>query len=143
MLLLSSQWSKFHVNIMTDSGVMTIFVYKGLIRNPEIRNTPVCALPNIWELEGVRDTKCSKMPGLQLLPFLSYQEKTSRGEKLSRKYYLFLFFHSLYTCYTFILIWLQFDYGQIANKHRILRCGAYSDLLILVLVKRNTLKIIY
>ena len=31
-----SYWSKFHVNIMTGSGVMTIFVYKELIRNPEI-----------------------------------------------------------------------------------------------------------
>ena len=29
------------VNIMTGSGVMTIFVYKGLTRNPEIGNTPV------------------------------------------------------------------------------------------------------
>ena len=25
-----SYWSKFHVNIITGSGVMTIFVYKGL-----------------------------------------------------------------------------------------------------------------
>ena len=30
-----SYWSKFHVNIIT------IFFYKGLTRNPEIRNTPV------------------------------------------------------------------------------------------------------
>ena len=31
-----SYWSKFHVNIITGSGIMTIFFYKGLIRNPEI-----------------------------------------------------------------------------------------------------------
>ena len=31
--------SKFHVNIITGSGVMIIFFYKGLTRNPEIRNT--------------------------------------------------------------------------------------------------------
>ena len=36
-----SYWSKFHVNIMTGSGVMAIFVYKGLTRNPEIGKAPV------------------------------------------------------------------------------------------------------
>ena len=36
-----SYWSKFHVNIITGSGVMTIFVYKRLTRNPEIGNTHV------------------------------------------------------------------------------------------------------
>ena len=38
---LSSYWSKFHVNIMTGSGVMVFFIYKGLSRNPESGNTPV------------------------------------------------------------------------------------------------------
>ena len=33
--------SKFHVNIITASGIMTIFFYKGLTRNPEIGNTPI------------------------------------------------------------------------------------------------------
>ena len=28
-----SYWSKFHVNIVTRSGIMTIFFYKGLTRN--------------------------------------------------------------------------------------------------------------
>ena len=28
-----SSWSKFHVNIITGSGVMTFFFYKGLTRN--------------------------------------------------------------------------------------------------------------
>ena len=50
-------WSKFHVNIITGSGVMTIFFYKGLNRNPEIGITPICVLPNIWGLGWVRDTK--------------------------------------------------------------------------------------
>ena len=36
-----SYWSKFHVSIITGSGIMTIFFYKGLTRNPEIGNTPV------------------------------------------------------------------------------------------------------
>ena len=34
-----SYWSKFHVNIITGSRIMTIFFYKGLTRNPEIGNT--------------------------------------------------------------------------------------------------------
>ena len=52
-----SYWSKFHVNIITGSGVMTIFFYKVWNRNPEIGNNPVCVLPNIWRLGQVRDTK--------------------------------------------------------------------------------------
>ena len=55
-----SYWSKFHVNIITGSEVMTIFVYKGLSRNPEIRNTPVWVSSNIWTLGQVRDTKFGK-----------------------------------------------------------------------------------
>ena len=52
-----SYWFKFHANIITGSGVMTIFVYKGLTRNPEIGNTPVLVLPNVWRLGQVRDTR--------------------------------------------------------------------------------------
>ena len=52
-----SYWSTFHVNIITGSGIMTVFFYKGLTRNPEIRNTPVWVLPNIWRLGRVMDTK--------------------------------------------------------------------------------------
>ena len=52
-----SYWSKFHVNIITGSGIMTIFFYKGLTRNPEIGNTSVWVLPNIWRLGRVMVTK--------------------------------------------------------------------------------------
>ena len=52
-----SYMSKFHVNIITGSRVMTIFFYKGMTRNPEIGNTPVWAFLNIWRLGQVRDTK--------------------------------------------------------------------------------------
>ena len=45
-----SYCSKFHVNIIIGSGVMTIFFYKRLTINPEIGNTPVGVLL-------VRDTK--------------------------------------------------------------------------------------
>ena len=51
-----SYWSKFHVNI-TGSGVMAIFFYKGLTRNPEIGNTPIWVFSNIWRLGQIRDTK--------------------------------------------------------------------------------------
>ena len=51
-------WSKFHVNIITGSGIMTLFFYKGLTRNLEIGNTPVWVLPKIWRLGGVMDTRC-------------------------------------------------------------------------------------
>ena len=56
-LVKSSYWSKSHVNILTDSGIMTIFFYKRLIRNLEIGNTHVWVFPNIWRLSRVMGTK--------------------------------------------------------------------------------------
>ena len=52
-----SYWSKFHVNIITGSGVMTISFYKGLTRNPEIGNIPVWVFSNICRLGQVMNTK--------------------------------------------------------------------------------------
>ena len=52
-----SYWSKFDVNIINGSGVMTIFFYKGLTGNPEIGNTPVWVLANIWSWRQGKDTK--------------------------------------------------------------------------------------
>ena len=52
-----SYWSKFLVIIITGSAVITISFYKGLTRNPEIRNTLVWVLPNIWRLGQGRNTK--------------------------------------------------------------------------------------
>ena len=52
-----SYWSKFDDNIITGSEIMAIFFYKRLTRNPEIGNTPVWVLPNIWRLGQVLDTK--------------------------------------------------------------------------------------
>ena len=45
-----SYWVKFYINIITSSEVMTMFFYKGLIWNPEIRNTSVWVFPNVWRL---------------------------------------------------------------------------------------------
>ena len=52
-----SYLSKFHVNIITSSGVMTISFCKRLTRNPEIGNIPVWVLPNIWRLGQVKNSK--------------------------------------------------------------------------------------
>ena len=89
-------WSKFHVNIITGSGIMTTFFYKGLIRNPEIRNTPVWVFPNIWRLGWGMDTQfgtnvCNKML-LNAAKFQGYsfycfwvikENPTGKGVKLS------------------------------------------------------------
>ena len=62
-----SYWSKSHVNIITGSGFTKIFVYKGLTRNPELRNTTVCVLPNIWGLVEFRNTKFSRNVSNEIL----------------------------------------------------------------------------
>ena len=49
--------SKFYVNTIAGSGVMTTFFYKVLTINPEIGNTLVWVLHNTWGLGWVRDTK--------------------------------------------------------------------------------------
>ena len=73
-----SYWSKFHVSIITGSGVTTFFVYKGLTRNPNIGNTHVSVLCNIQRYQFFyrylwwKVTECLKMLGLQLLLFQSY-----------------------------------------------------------------------
>ena len=60
-LIKFSYCSKFHVSIIIGSGVLTIFFYKGLIRNVKIGNTLVWVLSNIWRLGQVRDTKFGPM----------------------------------------------------------------------------------
>ena len=52
-----SFWSKFHVNIITGSGVMTVSFYRGMTRGPEIEDTPVWVLSNKFRLGWVRNTK--------------------------------------------------------------------------------------
>ena len=66
-----SYWSKFHANIITGCGFMTIYFYKRLIRKPEIGNTPVWVLPNIWTLGRVRDTKFGKDDPNEMLLYAS------------------------------------------------------------------------
>ena len=42
---------------MSGYVVMIVFVFTGLVRNPEIGNTLIWVLPNIWRLTQVRVTK--------------------------------------------------------------------------------------
>ena len=48
--------SKFHVNVITGSGDMKIFFYKGFDRKSGIRKYPVWVLPQIRWLGKVRNT---------------------------------------------------------------------------------------
>ena len=52
-----SYWSKFNVNIITGSRIITIFFYKGLTRNQKVGNIPVWVLFNIWRLGRDMDIK--------------------------------------------------------------------------------------
>ena len=60
-------WSKFHVNIITGSGVMTSFFYKRLTRNPEIGNTTIWVFPNIWRLGWVKNSKSGTNVSYEML----------------------------------------------------------------------------
>ena len=53
-----SYWFKFHVSILTGSGVMTIFFSTGLTKTPEIRNTPseFCPISGDWGELGIRNS---------------------------------------------------------------------------------------
>ena len=62
-----SYWCKFHISIITGSGVMTISFHKQLTRYPETRNNPFWVLPNIWRLERVRNTKFGKKVSNKML----------------------------------------------------------------------------
>ena len=76
-----SYWSKFHVNMITGSGVMTVSFYKGLTRNLEIGNTPVRVLPNIWRLGQAKNTKFgTNVSNKRLLNFKRLKTISFNGE---------------------------------------------------------------
>ena len=85
-----SYWSKFHVNVITGSGVMTIFFYKGLTRNPEIGYIPVWVLPisgdrrelGIPNLARMFQTKCYRM--LQNASYGFYRFWVIKGKPTGR-----------------------------------------------------------
>ena len=61
-----SYWSKFHVNIITGSGITSIFFHKGLTRNPEIGNSPV------WVLRNAEDWGVLGIPNLEQIFLMKY-----------------------------------------------------------------------
>ena len=81
---------QFYFNITTCSGVMTIFVYEKLTRNPKIGNSSVCVLQNI---SSIRDIKfgadvsnknllnTAKFQGFRVYHFCVFIEITTRREK--------------------------------------------------------------
>ena len=52
-----SYWFKFHVSIVTGSGVVIISSFKELTKILEIGNAPIWVLPNIWTLGRISNTK--------------------------------------------------------------------------------------
>ena len=97
-----SYWSKFHVNIITGSRVMTIFFYQGLTKNLEIKNTTVWVLSNIWRLGQVRDTNetllnAAKCQGYSFYHFRVIKRQPTGVKKLFT-----------YLTYTYIKKWKRF-----------------------------------
>ena len=43
----------FHLSIITVSGVMKLYFYKGLTRNREIGNNPFCPISKDWDELGI------------------------------------------------------------------------------------------
>ena len=91
LLVTFSYWSRFHVNVITSSGAMTVFFHKWLTRIPAIWNSPIWVLLNTWGLEKVRDTKLytnifnkmllntAKYQGYRFYRFCVITEKRTRG----------------------------------------------------------------
>ena len=69
--------SKFHVNIIIVSDYCFLFI-GDFTRNPEIANTLVWVLPDIWILELVRDTKFDRnIPDGKLQIMKQFSQKSS------------------------------------------------------------------
>ena len=85
-----NHWSKFHVNIITGSGVMAIFPYKGLIRNlkilpsefrPVSRDWSKLEIPNLAGIFLIKVREYYKMPGYSSYRFWVIKEKPTGGCK--------------------------------------------------------------
>ena len=98
-----SYWYKFHRNIVIGFGVMTIYFYKGLTRNPNIGNTPIWVLPNEGKL------------GIPNLAWI----RSSRPELFLRKGVLKICskFTGKYPCRSVISMKLQSNYIEITLRH--------------------------
>ena len=137
-------WSKFHVNIIIGSGIMTIFFYKGLTWKPEIGNTPVWVFPNIWRLGRVMDTKfdtnvsnrmllnATKFQGYSFYLFWVIEGKPTcwggGGVKLSRPPPPTPFKPSSYISCLLLIITFRFPFSQIKSWSNIKQFSKYYDL---------------
>ena len=97
-----SYWSKFHVNIITGSGAMTIFIYKGLTRNLEIINTlqfyPISGgrekvgIPNLARMSLMKMLNAGKWQGYSIYRFWILEGKPTGGKNngniVSNKHWL-------------------------------------------------------
>ena len=107
-------WYKFHVNATFGSSeVMTIFFYKGFTRNPEIENTAVWVLPNIWRLGELRDTKFGINVSNENLPrwfhksiFKIFRQMPSSVSLQNKFIDLYFFIISNCNCLWNILLWI-------------------------------------
>ena len=80
-LIKFSYWFKFHVNIITGSGVMVVFFFRNW---PEIGNTTIWVLPNIWRLGRVRDTKFGTDVSSGCQSFSFYHFSVIMGKPIGR-----------------------------------------------------------
>ena len=80
-LIKFSYWFKFHVNIITGSGVMVVFFFRNW---PEIGNTTIWVLPNIWRLGPVRDTKFGTDVSSGCQSFSFYHFSVIMGKPIGR-----------------------------------------------------------
>ena len=85
-LVLFSYCFKFDVNIITGSGVMTVFFCKGLTSNWESQNTPLWVLPNIRRLGRVRNTKF----GMNISDKMLLNASKRQGYSQGYSFYIFL-----------------------------------------------------
>ena len=85
-LVLFSYCFKFDVNIITGSGVMTVFFCKGLTSNWEIQNTLVWVLHNTRRLGRVRNTKF----GMNISDKMLLNASKWQGYSQGYSFYIFL-----------------------------------------------------
>ena len=106
-----SNWSKFNVNIISGSRVMTIVVYKWLTRNLKFRNTPsdFCPTSGDWSNLGIPNLACmSQMKRYWMLKnakvtaftFFELLRENHQGRGYDVKKFCY-YFH--YMCSSFIM----------------------------------------
>ena len=102
-----SYLSNFHVNIITGSGIMPIFFYKGLTRNPEIRNT--LRIQQLPENHHTWSCTCANI--------LAYVTYVGKYEKVYIKHYNFYLVIFLIIFPQLVLIYIEWKIVYSAKNH--------------------------